>query len=141
MAVKDLKSFHKANMAMNKTHYTYMARMTHGRVVNLAQKYAARVHFNMTQIEDQSLPKIDDKPQKVNIRYGIIELDDLARDLEHWETLLVSSFMHRPFEVLEIGDSKDLIMEKQAKNLKSALAYGALTTKVNSERELYETIV
>ena len=49
--------------------------------------------------------------------------------------------MHRPFEVLEIGDSKDLIMEKQAKNLRSALAYGALTTKENTEKELYETIV
>jgi hypothetical protein len=33
LGVKNLKEFHKANMAMNKDHYTYMARMTHGKVV------------------------------------------------------------------------------------------------------------
>ena len=30
------------------------------------------------------------------MRYGVIGINDLARDLEHWETLLVSSMMHRP---------------------------------------------
>jgi hypothetical protein len=37
----------------------------------------------------------------VNIRYGIIELADLLRDLETWETLLTSTFMQRPFDILE----------------------------------------
>jgi hypothetical protein len=79
-----------------------MARFTHGKVVNFAQKYAARVHFNYTALEDQTLPRLPDGQfQKVNIRYGIIELDDMLRDLETWETLLVSSFMQRPFEILE----------------------------------------
>lgn len=32
-------------------------------------------------------------------------------------------------------------MEKQIKNLKSALAYGALTTEQTTEKDLYETIV
>lgn len=49
--------------------------------------------------------------------------------------------MQRPFEVLEKGDCYDLIMEKQSKNLKSALAYGALTTNQQTEKDLYETIV
>jgi hypothetical protein len=46
LGVKDLKVFHRENMAMNKTHYTYMARMTKGRVVFAAQSYAAKAHFN-----------------------------------------------------------------------------------------------
>jgi hypothetical protein len=46
LGVKDLKVFHRENMAMNKTHYTYMARMTKGRVVFAAQAYAAKAHFN-----------------------------------------------------------------------------------------------
>jgi len=29
----------------------------------------------------------------LKIRYGVIELDDMLRDLQHWETLLTSSFM------------------------------------------------
>lgn len=81
-------------MEMNKKHYTYMARMTHGRVVTYAQNYAAKIHFNNMSIEDSSLPLLaNGQSQKVNIRYGIIEMDDMMRDLEHWETLLVSSFM------------------------------------------------
>ena len=34
------------------------------------------------------------------MRYGVIGINDLARDLEHWETLLVSSMMHRPIKML-----------------------------------------
>jgi hypothetical protein len=94
LGVKNLKDFHKANMSMNKHHYTYMARMTHGKVVFYAQNYAARIHFNYMTLDDKSLPLLPNgDTQKVNFRYGIIELDDVMRDLEHWETLLVSSFM------------------------------------------------
>ena len=61
----------------------------------------------------------------MNLRYGVIAMDDLLRDLEHWETLLISSFMHRPFEVLESGstESYDELMEKQLLNLRSAVSY------------------
>ena len=45
----------------------------------------------------------------VKIRYGVINLDDMLRDLQHWETLLVSSFMQRPYVVLERGSSFDQI--------------------------------
>jgi len=34
------------------------------------------------------------------MRYGVIGINDLARDLEHWETLLVSSMMQRPVKML-----------------------------------------
>jgi len=80
----------------------------------------------------------------VNLRYGVIAMDDLLRDLEHWETLLISSFMHRPFEVLESGstESYDELMEKQLLNLRSAAAYSALHTfNGMTEHSFYENIV
>ena len=40
---------------------------------------------------------------KLKLRYGVISLEDMLRDLQHWETLLTSSFMQRPHEVLESG--------------------------------------
>jgi len=61
LGVEDVKAFQKLNMKMNKPHYTYMARMTHGRVVNLFQKYGARVHFNHMELEVPNL--IDDLPE------------------------------------------------------------------------------
>jgi hypothetical protein len=109
VAVKDLKSFHKENMAMNKNHYTYMARMTHGKVVYLAQERAARIHFNHMSLKDMAelTDEAHDPDKLVNFRYGVIELEDMLRDLQHWETLMVSTFMQRPFETINKGEHYD----------------------------------
>ncbi len=56
------------------------------------------------------------------MRYGVIAIDDLLRDLQHWETLLASSFMQRPHEVLlQAEANQDQIDEMQRKNLTSAV--------------------
>jgi hypothetical protein len=69
-----------------------------------------------------------DEKEKVHFRYGIIGVDDLQRDLRHWETLLVSSMMQRPIHKL-IDDEKTQIWDLHLnKNLKSAVAFAALTT-------------
>ena len=65
---------------MNKTDYTYMARFTKRKVVHMAQARAARIHFNtktMTDIYTDS----DGQNKDVRMRYGIIEIDDVLRDL------------------------------------------------------------
>ncbi len=78
----------------------------------------------------------------INVRYGIVEFDDMVRDLKYWETLLASSFMQRPHEVLTEGSSTDEMMEAQLRNLESAFAFAALTTKDGqTEHDLYENIV
>lgn len=52
-------------------------------------------------IEDSQLEEVSKGSKKeVNLRYGIVEYDDMLRDLEHWETLLTSSFMQRPHTIL-----------------------------------------
>ena len=58
----------------------------------------------------------------------MIEYSDLIRDLRNWETLLLSTFMQRPYQVLT-EDMSDEIREASHKNLQSALAYAALTLK------------
>ena len=79
-------------------------------------------------------------------------MDNLIRDLKYWETLLVSSMMQRPIHKL-IDWEEEVITDSeleesyiwddlQQRNLKSALAYAALTTPSgSSEHELYENIV
>jgi hypothetical protein len=78
---------------MNKDHYTYMARITSGKVVNFFQEHGARIHFNRMTINSDTVPCLKDKCSSINVRYGIVELDAIRRDLEHWETLMVSSMM------------------------------------------------
>ena len=64
----------------------------------------------------------------------------MKRDLKYWETLMISSMMQRPINTLIDIDPEEEIWEKyQKQNLKSALAYAALTTRSGyEERDLYE---
>ena len=94
----------------------------------------------MKHLEEEN--PFEEDQTEVKLRYGIINLPDLIRDLEHWETLMVSSMMQRPIHTL-IDDPELHIWDNyQQKNLKSALAYAALTTPSGyEERDLYENIV
>lgn len=95
IAVDDLKEFHTKNITkeFNRDDYTYLARIAKPILWN-AQKYGTRCHFNHMTIEDSQLEEVSQGSKKeVNLRYGIVEYDDMIRDLEHWETLLTSSFM------------------------------------------------
>lgn len=69
LAVKDFKTFHEQNMAMNKDHYTLASRVTKGKLVNYFQTKAARVHFNHTVIDDPYSPET---PQKVVRNYNCL---------------------------------------------------------------------
>lgn len=88
-----------------------------------------------------------------DLQYGVIQYDDLVRDLTHWETMLVSTMMQRPIKTIV---NNEQIWESQAKNLKSAVyrklskfnflliqfALAALRTQDGAtEHQLYENIV
>ena len=82
LAVKDPTEWHKENLEMNKQHYTYMARITHLKVINALQKYGARMHFNFCNLDAKQLEwESDDEQESVQIRYGIIQTEDMMRDL------------------------------------------------------------
>ena len=115
MAVDNTKEFHEENLSRNKTHYTYFIRSTKGKLVHKIQDMAARVHFNHTKLTaSEHIKELSNgEASQVQIRYGIISLDDMLRDLQHWETLLTSSFMQRPFEVLERGGRYEEVQQMQ----------------------------
>lgn len=74
-----------------------------------------------------------------DVRYGVISYENLVRDLDLWETMLVSTMMQRPIKTIVKNDE---IWQHQMKNLKSALALGALRTMDGEvESKLYENIV
>jgi hypothetical protein len=61
------------------------------------------------------------------------------RDLKLWETLMVSSMMQRPINTIIECDE---LMESKQKNLKSAIAFAALTLKDGyEERDLFRKVV
>ena len=94
-------------------------------------------------VDDPIIEELTNGEKKqIGVRYGIVEYNDLLRDMSLWETLLCSSFLQRPHHILTEPLS-DEWLEAQDKNLTSALAFGALTCGQNevNEADLYETIV
>ena len=57
------------------------------------------MHFNHIRIDncehifkDASMMS-DGEECSVKIRYGVINMDDMLRDLQYWESLMTSSFL------------------------------------------------
>ena len=63
------------------------------------------MHFNQLTLKENEFVKeiSEGKQEELKIRYGVISTEDMLRDLEHWETLLTSSFLQRPHEILING--------------------------------------
>ena len=120
LAVADIEAFHKENLQRNKPHYTMMNRATRNRVLNYFQSRGAKVHFNYgIKMVDEELAEQTGEPQEVvDVRYGVISYENLARDLEHWETMLVSTMMQRPIKTIVKNEE---IWAHQMRNLKSAV--------------------
>ena len=124
-------------------------RATHGKIINLIQSHGAKIHFN--SVDNQDLSEIvkannfqtDLSPEQLkntSLRYGVIGMQDLVRDLHYWETLLVSSMMQRPIKRIidrdGVIDKGQVWNNYQQKNLKSALAFAALTTPSGSSDKI-----
>ena len=106
-----------------------MARVTKGRVVCYFQDKGARVHFNEKKIDDAELEKTSEGVNKhLKLRYGIVEYNDMLRDMNHWETLISSSLMQRPFKIITEDKLTDQHIEAQDRNLASAFAFACLTS-------------
>lgn len=101
LATKDLKQFHKENLAMNRQDYTVSARLTKAKLIHYFQNRGAKVHFNIKAYKHQTE---DGRDTTTFIRYGIVDEKDLLRDLKYWETLCTSSFMQRPHLILNPSD-------------------------------------
>jgi hypothetical protein len=138
MAVDDSTKFHNENLVKNKDHYTRFTSFTRGKVLNLVQKNGAKIHFNNVKIpidsykyllEDKEF-EFEENQKNVPFRYGIVNTSDLIRDLDYWETMMVSSMMQMPMKTLINSDPELGIMDvHQTRNLKSAVAFAALNTK------------
>ena len=142
MAVDNTEKFHAENLKMNKNHYTYMNRATKCHITHKMHKWTAKVHFNEIEMQSDMIEQVSQgKNSSIKVRYGVISYDDLLRDLKHWETLMVSSFMMRPYHEI-VRENCDELDEAINKNLTSALAYAMLITPDRTkERDVFENIV
>ncbi|TIB71883.1 hypothetical protein E3Q18_02013 [Wallemia mellicola] len=128
IAVTHPHHWHSINIQQNPSHYPLGAKLFGNKAITFLQrKFGAQVWY-VTMVEVDGIP----------LKYGVISVDDLCRDLLDWETLYVSGRMHKPVRVIK--DDARVKLAQQV-NLTSALRTALLLLPAEfSQQELYEKI-
>lgn len=131
VAVDEPTEFHKENLAMNPTHYSFVRRFGAKVIAGIQQNFGAKVYYN-------TLVPIDDGANL--IKYGVIKTQHLINDLLDWESLYISGRLHKPVEVIYGPDSE--VLSKALKlNLQNAVHTALLLLEETfTEEQLYMTI-
>lgn len=127
-AVSHPNHWHSINISQHKEHYSFIARMFGSNVISILQnKVGAGVWFNVECLVHGRV-----------VKYGVISVDTLVKDLMDWETLYMAGRMHKPINVLR--DEPRIKLANQV-NLSSAVrASLLLLPETFSEEELYREI-
>lgn len=129
LIVEDAKIFHKENLCLNRQDYSFLKYFGGDCIRNIQRNYGAKVYFNtLVPVENNR-----------TIKYGVIEINDLLKDLIDWETLYIAGRLHKP--VLMLKPIQDDLEQALLCNLKSALnAAVLLLPRIFDETTLYKTI-
>ncbi|CAG8466009.1 8040_t:CDS:2 [Funneliformis mosseae] len=126
-AVGHPQHWHSLNINQNRNHYSFMGTLGSGAITILQEKFGAGIYYNpYVKVEDTL------------IKYGVVSIDKMCKDLLNWETLYLAGRMHKPVKIL--SDDARVRLAQQV-NLASALRTALLLLpKDFTEEELYLTI-
>ncbi|GBC04001.1 hypothetical protein RclHR1_05460004 [Rhizophagus clarus] len=126
-AVGHTQHWHSLNINQNRKHYSFLGTLGSGAVAMLQENFGAGAYYN-------PYVKIDD----MMIKYGVVSIDRMCKDLLNWETLYLAGRMHKPVKILK--DDPRVRLAQQV-NLASALRTALLLLpKDFTEENLYMTI-
>lgn len=126
--VKNSWEFHKENLEKNPWDYSNLVRFLWPDFANWLQKIWWKIYYNpfISFWDDQ-------------IKYWVIELEDLINDLINWDTLYLAWRLHKPVEMFSYQD--EWFVKAYRTNLESALRVALIMLwNTFTEKELYETI-
>jgi mitochondrial translocator assembly and maintenance protein 41 len=139
LVVKDSHRFHESNMKRNHAHYWIPPFMFDQTAVNWTvwwQRHAFNTSF-------LSNPRITFQVTN-NLKYGVVQKEDLADDLQDWMYLYLAGRMHKPILTFLHNDE---INAMQQSNLHAALCCSLLllstdqmSTHTRSSDEVYAKI-
>lgn len=119
--------WHSLNLGQHRDHYSGLGSLGSYVVSQVQDRFGAGVYFNTHITVNGTL-----------IKYGVVNLDTLCRDLTTWDTLYLAGRLHKPVKILR--DHPKVRLANQM-NLLSALRVALLLLPENfSEFELYTTI-
>ncbi|KAK0641725.1 mitochondrial matrix Mmp37-domain-containing protein [Cercophora newfieldiana] len=125
--VSHTEHWHSLNMKQHRDHYSALASLGSGAVSYVQDKWGAGVYFNPYIVVNGIL-----------IKYGVVQLSTLEKDLAEWDTLYLAGRLQKPVKILR--DDPKIRLANQM-NLLSALRTALLLLPPKfTEEELYGTI-
>jgi mitochondrial translocator assembly and maintenance protein 41 len=125
--VSHTQHWHSLNLGQHRDHYSSVGALGSGAVSAIQDRWGAGVYFN-TYVTVEG----------IMIKYGVVTLETLKRDLREWDTLYLAGRLQKPVKILR--DDPQVRMANQI-NLMSALRTALLLLPEKfTERELYSTI-
>lgn len=119
--------WHALNLQEHRDHYSGLGSLGSYMVSQVQDKWGAGVYFNPYVTVNGTL-----------IKYGVVNIDTLCRDLSEWDTLYLAGRLQKPVKILR--DNPSVRLANQV-NLLSAVRVALLLLPPDfSEHELYSTI-
>ncbi|CAG8362477.1 unnamed protein product [Penicillium salamii] len=119
--------WHDLNLTQHRDHYSGMGSLGSYMVSQVQDRFGAGVYFHPYITVNGTM-----------IKYGVVNLDTLCRDLTQWDTMYLAGRLHKPVKILR--DHPKVRLANQV-NLLSALRVALLLLPERfSEFELYSTI-
>lgn len=119
--------WHSLNLQQHRDHYSALGSLGSYAVARVQDGFGAGVYFN---------PYIT--VNGVQIKYGVVNLDTLCKDLSEWNTLYIAGRLQKPVKILR--DNPSVRLANQV-NLISAVRTALLLLGPEfTEHELYATI-
>lgn len=119
--------WHSLNLHQHRDHYSAVGYLGSSFVSSIQDKWGAGVYFNPYVTVNGTL-----------IKYGVVNLDTLCRDLSEWDTLYLAGRLQKPVKILR--DDPRVRLANQV-NLVSAVRTALLLLPSSfTEQDLYGTI-
>ena len=119
--------WHSLNLHQHRDHYSAVGSLGSSLVSRVQDKWGAGVYFNPYVTVNGTL-----------IKYGVVNLDTLCRDLSEWDTLYLAGRLQKPVKILR--DDPRVRLANQV-NLISAVRTALLLLPPKfTEKDLYRTI-
>ncbi len=119
--------WHSLNLQDNRDHYSALGSLGSYAVTKVQDSFGAGVYFNPYITVNGTL-----------IKYGVVNLDTLCRDLSEWDTLYLAGRLQKPVKILR--DNPAVRLANQVNLIAAVRTALLLLPSEFTEKELYSTI-
>ena len=119
--------WHSLNLQQHRDHYSAVGSLGSYVVSRIQDNWGAGVYFNPYVTVNGTL-----------IKYGVVNLDTLCRDLSEWDTLYLAGRLQKPVKILR--DDPRVRLANQVNLISAVRTALLLLPPTFNERELYSTI-